>query len=132
MEQTPRGSEAAPSARGEGTLMSWDVAETMGEQAGGSLPMMRSFRRRIGERRISAPIRVVRAFIRAFFDYAIGHSASGGHDFTLPPSFPNGFEASLGPIPSSARTIDPATFVDFIGANRYRLAEQIDDDLAAR
>ena len=83
------------------------------ERSHDSLANTRSFRRRIGEKRISAPIRVIRSFVAALFDAVVGPE---------PPSWGDAATTTLGmPIED---------WMHFISTNRYRLKENLTDDIA--
>eukprot|EP01048_Picozoa_sp_COSAG05_P006103 COSAG05_NODE_381_length_10519_cov_17.942131_3_plen_623_part_00 len=72
----------------------------------------RSFRRRIGERRINAPIRVVRAFVSALFDSITGPAGTWGGTGVV--------------------GITSEDLVAYVNKIRYRLTEPIPDDVAAQ
>ena len=78
-----------------------------------SLSNTRSFRRRIGERRISAPIRIVRSFVTALFNAIIGP----------------GFDGWGG---TGLAGITVGELVAYVGKMRYRLSENISDEVAAQ
>jgi hypothetical protein len=83
------------------------------ERSYASLANTRSFRRRVGERRISAPIRVVRSFVAALFDAIAGPEPS-----------------TWGDASNSTLTMSSDEFVCYISTNRYRLKENLTDEIA--
>eukprot|EP01052_Picozoa_sp_SAG31_P057816 SAG31_NODE_17321_length_675_cov_1.064236_1_plen_122_part_01 len=83
------------------------------ERSHATLSDTRSFRRRIGERRISAPIRVIRAFIKALFDAVVGPE-----------------QRSWGGVSTTTLAIPLEDWVHFITTNRYRLKENLTDSIA--